>query len=580
MALALLGSCGPNVETEGGYVKLNGGKFGGGVLRLNEVEDFRNFYPLDLTEIVAYHIVGQVYEGLVKLSAKDLSIMPAVAESWTRNEDATVWTFKIRQGVKFHDDECFDGGRGREVTAADVKWCFDNLCTASPSNQWYSSTFQGKVKGAEEYYQSTKTGSPLKDGVSGVKVIDDQTLEITLEQPMASFLNILVIQGCYIFPKEALDKYKAEGLRNKAVGTGPFRIKTVKESEVVILEKNPDYWGKDEEGNQLPYLDAIRFAFIKEKKQEMIEFKKGNLDMIFRIPTENIKDILSELDKAKENRPFELQVSPAISLFYYGFSNIQAPFDNRLVRLAFNYAIDRRKIVDYTLKGEGIPAEFGIVPPVPLFESKGYDFKSLNGFRFNPDTAKALLAAAGYPNGEGFPQITLQINSGGGDRNILTAQVIQGMLKENLNIDISIETLPFAQHLDKIETGQTKFWRSGWTSDYPDPESFLALLYGANVPPNLSDRSFPNTTRFKNAAFDSLLIGAGKESDDMKRFAMYAQADQVQLNEGAIMPIFYDEVYRLVQTNVKDLHVNAMEYRDLSRAYFVPEADKKEGEAK
>ena len=296
--------------------------------------------------------------------------------------------------------------------------------------------------------------------------------------------------------------------------------------------------------------------------------------MLYRIPTENIGDILADLDKAKDNVPFELQLSPAMNLFYYGFLHPVKPFDDKRVCLAFNHAIDRQKIVDYTLKGEGIPALYGMVPPVPSFEAKGYDFKSLKGYAFDTDLAKKLLAEAGYPNGKGFPHITLQINSGGGDRNVLTAQVIQGMLKENLNIDINIETLPFTQHLDKIESGQTLFWRSGWISDYPDPESFLTLLSSSHIPDHLSDRSFFNTTRFKNAKYDSLLYLASMEIDDVKRFKLYLQADQVQIDEGALMPIFYDEIYRLIQKNVKDFDVNAMEYRDVSRVYFVPSEDK------
>ena len=189
--------------------------------------------------------------------------------------------------------------------------------------------------------------------------------------------------------------------------------------------------------------------------------------------------------------------------------------------------------------------------------------------------AKKLFDEAGYPNGKDFPNITLQINSGGGDRNVLTAQVIQSMLKENLNIDISIETLPFTQHLDKIESGQTLFWRSGWISDYPDPESFLTLLSSSHIPEKLSDRSFFNTTRFENAKYDSLLTLASKEVDNTKRFQLYMQADQVQIDEGALMPIFYDEIYRLIQKNVRDFHVNAMEYRDLTRVYFVPDEPSK-----
>jgi oligopeptide transport system substrate-binding protein len=575
IVLVLIYSCGQEVTSEGGLRKLEGNKYAGGVFKMNEVEDFRDFYPLNIIDDISNRIAHQFYEGLVKLSQKDLTIIPALAESWTQNADATVWTFRIRKGAKFHNDECFKGGEGREVTSKDFKWCFDRLCTASSRNQMYNITFKKRVKGADEYYQSTKDKKPLAEGVSGVKIIDDYTLEITLNSPFAGFPNILTMPGGYLFPKEAFDKYGEEGMRLKAVGTGPFVLQTVKEGETVILNKNPDYWDKDDDGNQLPYLDVVRFSFIKEKKQEFLEFEKRNLDMLFRIPTENIGDILADIDKAKENPPFELQVSPALNLFYLGFLNTATPFNDKRVRLAFNKAIDRQKIVDYTLKGEGIAAIYGIVPPALGFEIKGYNFKTLKGHTFDPDLAKKLFTEAGYPNGKGFPQIILHINSGGGDRNVLTAQVIQAMLKENLNIDISIETLPMTQHLEKLESGQSLFWRLGWTADYPDPETFLTLLYSTHIPEKSTDMSYVNTTRFKNAKFDSLFVSAMKTVDDKKRYELYRNADQIAIDEGAIMPIFYDEIYRLVQANVKGFYINGMEYRDMTRVYFVPEEAKK-----
>ena len=170
VALSLIYSCGQEATVEGGLTPLNGGKYAGGVLRMNEVEDFRNLYPLDITEVTSHRIANQIYEGLVRLSQKDLSIGPGLAESWTKNSEATVWTFKIRKGVKFHDDECF-GGKGREINANDFKWCFDNLCTAGPHNQWFDGTFKDRVKGANKYYQSTKDKKPLEGGVSGVKAV-------------------------------------------------------------------------------------------------------------------------------------------------------------------------------------------------------------------------------------------------------------------------------------------------------------------------------------------------------------------------------------------------------------------------
>jgi oligopeptide transport system substrate-binding protein len=572
LLLGFLASCGGSSSSSGDFKKAEGGVYYGGVFRMNEVEDFASLYPVRVNDATSHHIASQLYEGLVRLSQYDLSIMPAIAEKWERNADATEWTFHIRKGVKFHNDPCFSDSKGRELSIKDVVYCFEKLCTASPENEQFSNTFKDRVVGANEYYQSTIDKTPLADGIAGIKVIDDNTLQIKLLHPFSGFLNILSTPGCWVYPKEADEKYGIE-MRTHAVGTGPFQIKTMKEGDAIVLERNPNYWDVDPNGNQLPYLDAIKFTFIKEKKSELLEFKRGNLDMVFQIPVEMITDILGELDHAKEaNAPFNLQVIPAMSIFYYSFQIQSDVFDKKDVRLAFNYAIDREKIVTYTLQGEGVPGLYGIVPP----SFKEYDSKKLKGYDYEPEKARKLMAEAGFPDGKGFPKLTLQINNAGGGRNIQIAEVIQKMLKENLNIDVGMNVLPLAEHIERFESGKTLFWKTGWTADYPDPETFLTLLYSKHIPKNLAEKSYLNASRYKNAQFDSLFSLAMLEVDPKKRMDYYLQADQVQINDAAIMPIFYEENYRLLQTYIKNFPANAMEYRDMSRVYFEPkDIDKK-----
>lgn len=563
--LTLLWSCSSN-NKEGKTTRIaKGGVYYGGVFRMNEEEDFRNLYPLNITEVVSHRITNQIYEGLVKLNQKDLSVIPGLAEKWEINPEATTFTFYLRKGVKFHDDEAFPDGKGREVTAKDFKYCFDKLCESDPNNQGFF-IFENRVKGANEYHESTIRKQPLAGGVEGVKVIDDYTLQINLNYSFAGFLEILTTPFAWVFPKEAVEKYGVD-MRVKCVGTGPFRLKEVKEGEAVVLVRNDEYWNVDEFGNQLPYLEAIKFTFIKEKKAELLEFRKGNLDMVFRLPLEMIDEVMGELETAKSgnNPKFEMQVTPALSLTYYGFQHKHEVFRNKLVRLAFNYAIDREKIVNFTLKGDARAGMYGIVPPAEAF--KDYDFSQIKGYTFDPNKAKKFLADAGYPNGKGFPEIDLQLNSGG-QRNTQIAEVIQKMLNENLNIKVKLNVMPFAQHLENLETGKSEFWRTGWIADYPDPESFLNLLYGPHVPANLNDKSYINSVRYQSAKFDSLFSAALKEVDTKKRFELYRMADQVAIDDAAIMPIYYDENTRLVQQNVKNFDQNAMEYRDLGKVYF------------
>jgi oligopeptide transport system substrate-binding protein len=536
--------------------------FYGGVFKMNEVEDCRSLFPLNITETSSFRVVSQVYEGLVKLNQKDLTIIPCIAEKWESNDSATVFTFHLRKGIFYHNDPCFKDGKGREVTAIDFKYCFDKLCEANPTNQGYW-VFKDKVQGANAYYNSTVAKNPLKEGVSGVNVIDEYTLQIKLQYPIAGFLNLLATPYTSVFPKEAVDKYGLD-MRTKCVGTGPFFVKDLVEGEAIILSRNESYWDIDQYGNPLPYLDAIKVTFIKEKKSEMLEFKKGNLDMVYQLPFEMINDIIGDLDKAKSGyNQFQLQVTPSMSIQYYGFQHQSELFSNKYLRQAFNYSIDRQKIVDFTLQGEGIPANFGIVPP----SLKDYDAKKVKGYDFNPELAKKLMIKAGYPNGRGLSKITLQLNSGG-SRNTQIAEVIQKMLKEVINVEIELNIMALPQHLENLETGKTLFWRTAWVADYPDPENFLNLLYGGHIPTKLSDKSYINSVRYKSAKFDSLFSKALRESSREKRYDLFRQADQVAMDDAAIIPLYYDENYRLIQPFVKNFDANAMEYRDFKKVYI------------
>ena len=287
--------------------------------------------------------------------------------------------------------------------------------------------------------------------------------------------------------------------------------------------------------------------------------------MVFRLPLEMIDNVVGELEDAKKggNRPYIMQVEPALSIYYLGFQHQLEPFDNINVRKAFNYAIDRESIVTYTLQGEGRPALYGIIPPF-----KGYNYEGVKGYEFSPKKAQEYMAKAGYPRGKGFPEITFQINSGGGGRNVQISEVVQKMLSENLGITVNIEQLQLGQQRMNIETGNAIFWKAGWNADYPDPENFLTLLYGKHVPDDFTSSAYLNTMRYKNTTFDSLFNAAAREIDETARYELYQKADQKASDDAAIMPILYDENTRILQVYVKNFPLNAMEHRDMTRVYF------------
>ena len=561
-----------NETKEDRSVKAEGGVYYGGVFKVNELDEFKNLYPLSIVDVVSFRIASQCYEGLVKFDPSDLKIVPAIADSWTVNENSTLYTFHIRDNVFFHDDSCFADVKGRVVNANDIKYCFEKLCQHHSLNSFYDITFKDKVIGANDAYkQSIKSGKP--EPIKGLKVIDDKTISIELSIPNPDFLNILATSGCYIYPKEAFEKY-GEALRARCVGTGPFFTKTVKEGKIVVLEKNKKYWQIDQFGNRLPYLDAIKCSFIKEKKSEMIEFKKGNLDMIFRIPVEMYKELMGNYQNAQAKvHDFEIQSSPALSIDFYSMLCTHPEFSKKEVRLAFNHAIDKNKIVDFTLQGQGVSGKYGVIPPLEIFKKNGLDFESLTGNEFNVDKAREYMRKAGYPNGKGFPEIVLTINGGGGERNQQIAEVIQKMLQENIVVTVSINVIPFPEQLEQRSTGKAYFTRGSWVADYPDPSSFLDLFYGKNVPPE-NEKSYINSSRFKNEEFDAKYEAALNEKDKTKRYQLFKECDQILINEGALLNIYYHENDRLVQKHVRNLPINAMEFRDFSKVYFVPKEDK------
>lgn len=568
IGLASCTSCSGDKKDNHEGSEAKGGVYMGGVMRMNEVEAFKSLNPIAVNEVVSFHLGTQLFDGLVKYDQNTLEHIPAIAYKWSTNENQTEWTFNLRKGVMFHADACFADGKGRELTATDVKYCFDKLCTSDPNNSQFDVTFKDRVAGANEAFEASKSGKII--GVSGVKVIDDSTIKITLVQPFAGFLNAIAMPGCWIYPKEAVTKY-GNDLRAHPVGTGPFMLETLKEGEVVIMKKNPNYYLTDKDGNKLPYLDGLKYTFIREKKAEILEFKSGNIDMVYRLPVEIFHDIMGDLEHAKERKSdFQILNSPAFNTNYLGFNTTSPVFSKKEVRLAFNYAIDRHKIADFTIQGEGTSADYGMVPYVEAFEKDGYNFKGIKGYTFDVVKAKELMKQAGYPDGKGFPKLTLQINSGGGDRNILIAEVVQKMLKENLNIDIEINTVPFAEHIEQVQGGKADFFRFAWIADYPDPETFLTCFYGAHVPTSPSEKSYINYFRFKNARFDSLFKASFTEPDKSKRYALLSKAEQIMLDEAPFMPIFYDENFRLEQLNVRNFPENAMNYMDLSVVYLIP----------
>lgn len=537
--------------------KGQGGKHYGGVFNVNESEELRGLFPLDLVQAASHRVAAQVYEGLVRFDQKDLSVQPALASSWTVDATGTVYTFNLQRGVRFHDDTCFTDGVGREFTAKDVVECFTALCSHDELNQMFW-LFQDKVLGANAQYAATVAGKP-GPGVKGLEALDPYTVRITLTAPSASFLQILAHQGTWIFPKELVTFYGPEA-KWHMVGTGPFREKTHIKGEVLVLERSPNYWGKDELGNTYPFLDAVRFTFVKDKVRELEEFEKGHLSMIYELPVDRTEFL-------KSASAFQVQTVPGLTIQFYGFNMRQKPFTDVRVRRAFSMAIDRQALVDSVLNGLGVPATRGVV--APGFEH--YPYEQVPVTPYDPDSARALLAAAGFAAGKGLPTVHLQVNNDGFGY-VRVAGSVQTMLEKNLGVRVATSVLPAEQHYERVEMGRAQFWREGWIVDHPDPENFLAVFYGKNVPADTSEASYLNSTRYKSAVYDSLFAKAMRTAGDDERLSLLAAAERKLMEDMVVLPLYYERSVRLLQQDVRDLPINGMEYRDLRGVWFDPQA--------
>ncbi|PCJ85624.1 MAG: peptide ABC transporter substrate-binding protein [Flavobacteriales bacterium] len=550
-------------SSNGNGYNINGGRVYGGCFTISQTEYITSLYPLSTIDVYSSTIARQIFEGLVKLNTKDLSVIPSLAESWEVDETGTVYTFHLKKDVKFHDDPCFNNAKGREMTASDVKFSLETLCTQSEDNLMFNLILKDKLLGANEYYEVSASGKPDFD-LEGLKVIDDYTIQMTLSSANSSFLYLLALTAASIVPSEAIEKYGNQA----TIGTGPFTLSpgpNLKAEQFVLL-KNRNYHGVDSLGNQLPFIDSVKIAMLDSKRAELEAFKKGNVDVVIGLPSESIKEIVEEQISNFQSQPplYILDRSPEMATQYYVLNLTREVFKDKRVRQALNYAIDRNRIIENILKGQAFgPGHHGITPP----SFKDYDISQIKGYSFNPDKAKQLLAEAGYPEGKGFPQIKLELNSSG-FKNTSIAIEIQKQWSKTLEINIDLEVVPLAKKLDDELFGRADVFRSGWIADVPWPVDFLHLFYGKNVPESLEEPSHPNSSRYVNPEFDELYEKGLAASDKSESYQYFAQAEQVLMDDAATIILFYTESYVLIQSDVRNYFSNPMNYRDFSQIYF------------
>lgn len=429
---------------------------------------------------------------------------------------------------------------------------FDFICSSDDRNL-YAELFIDKIKGAKTFYKSGKLANP-NQVVSGVKVIDRYAISVELNHPDVAFEHYLAHSALRIFPREALEKYGNQ-IGVHPVGTGPFILSKLS-SDQLIVGRNPDYWEKDDWGNQLPYLDTICVLYSADKKEELSAFGQEEIDLVTEIPVDHIENILLSLEEAKlgKNVKHNVDSKNSLNTEYYGFSQNNTVFQDVRVRQAFNMVIDKQYIIETVLNGEGVSASNGFVPKM-----KGYPRDKVKGYGFDIKKAQLLLEEAGFKNGIGFPKVHLVVNAAKNSSKFLLTKAIVASLQSNLGVMVHVKNVSMKERDRLLEAGEAIFWRAGWLADIPDPVDFLNLFYSSNI---------INTFGYANPEFDRLFDKARMEKNKVLRMEILAKCDQIITKDAVVIPLLTDEFVTLTNARVRNFKTNEMEEINFSRIFI------------
>lgn len=534
-----------------------GGKMYGGEFNFMSQENVSNLFPVSSDDAYSQRVYIQIFETLLRLDYKTMEVVPGIASDYKVSKDGKKYTFKIRKGLKFHSNDCFKN-KTRELTANDVKFSLDFSCSSHPLNESVY-ILTNRIKGGNEFFEKKYDFNDSK-GVTGIKVIDNYTLTIELKEPFSGFDKVLTHSNLSIFPIEALIKY-GKNIKWHPVGTGPFQLTKINSSGI-HLSRNPMYWRKDEFGNQLPFLDGIHVSYIKEKRSELLAFRNRKIDMVLKIPVDEVENILGSLEDAQAGKNVKHRVlsKASLNIQYIAFDCASDEFKNPAVRKAFNNAIDRNEIIDNYLAGEGWATLHGFVPALPNFQSNKVD-----GHQLNIKKAQQLMRRAGYSKKKPFPALTFYVNGTNGSEIHRMCQGISDQLYKNLGVKLTIKLCSLEERKAAIANGKAKIWRTGWIADYPAVEDFLSLFYAGST---LKTNKTLNDFKFENAKFDELYERALVEKNEDIRSKLFIECDQIIIDEAAVMPILTNDFMVMINARVRDFQINAMENLDLTNVFI------------
>lgn len=501
------------------------------VFRYNESAGISSLDPAFARSQSNIWACKQIYNTLVELDPQ-LKLVPGLAERWEILDSGRHYRFYLRPEVYFHADPCF-GESPRRLKASDVKFSLERLrdpALAAP-------------------------GAWTLKMVDSIAAADAEgQLDIYLRSSFPPFLGILSMQYCGILAPEALSYY-GKNISRQPVGTGPFYLRFWEENEKMVLRRNPRYFERDEAGQALPYLEAVAIRFVPDKQAAFMEFLKGNNDFLSGLDPSYKDELLDGEGRLKPayQKDYRLYRQDYLNTEYLAFRLplANSPYGDVRVRRAMNYAANRPMMLRYLRNNIGTSAEQGMIPRglAPYDSSAGY------GYGYDPQKAASLLAEAGYPKGEGLPQLVLHTNAGYLD----LCEFLQSEWAK-LGFPIKVELSPPSTLRQAMATGKVDFFRASWIADYPDAENYLSLFYSPNKAPD-----GPNYSHFHSTVFDSLYQRALEEQNDERRWRLYRQMDSLVMQSAAVIPLYYDQVLRFVPKRVRGLQANPLNLLDLRR---------------
>lgn len=486
------------------------------VLKYVAASDPRHMDPGLNSEAVAGSLINNLFEGLLRERKGVLS--PGIARDYEVSEDKKVYTFYLRDS-KWSD--------GTSLTSKDFKYSWLRAMAPETASTYAMLFFQ--IEGAQAYYE----GKGKQEDV-GIETPDDKTLIVRLAAPTPYFLNLTTFYTFMPVKKEVVERLPDTWTSKPEtyISNGPFRLSKYDIGSKFLLEKNPEYWNAEE-----VKLSMIEVPIITDESTSLTAFETGEVDIISNIPTQEIVRLSTESQ--------DFYVKPGVGTYFYVFNNKKAPTDNIYVKKALNYAINRRAIVDNITRGGETPATTYVPSTDAIKNSKGELFAKGVDYGIpvegDPQKARALLAEAGYPNGEGFPTLELLYNTSETHKAI--AEAVQAMWKDVLNIDVELINQEWGVFLNTRGKGQYNgVARFGWSIDYPDAMSMLEVF---------ESLSGNNSAQWVRDEYNDLLTRAKYEEDGEKRDELLYNAEEMLFEEQVLIPLYYYTNKFMVKSKVK-----------------------------